>query len=142
MNVRGTMKAQVTNYLELGGDLNYTHDESNGSNVGFGNNGNLSSVRDYATLVSLQWIILMPVAISFIRMSLTLTVLMVHSGRHLRQAMRYLVQQIATMQRQMEIENPTRNNRVLANVYADLTLMKGLHAKTILSYNHNGTDSA
>jgi TonB-linked SusC/RagA family outer membrane protein len=140
MNVRGTMKAQVTNYLELGGDLNYTHDESNGSNVGFGNNGNLSSVRDYATLVptmdytDASGNIIHPNVVNadgtygtFWQTSAT--------GYEVSGATD------SYYARQMEIENPTRNNRVLANVYADLTLMKGLHAKTILSYNHNGTDS-
>lgn len=50
MNIRGTFNSQVNNYLEVGGDINFTHSKAIGSNVGIGNNGNLSSVRDYATM--------------------------------------------------------------------------------------------
>ena len=50
MNLRGTFKAQATNFLEVGGDINFTHSKSHGSNRGMNNNGNLSSMRDYASL--------------------------------------------------------------------------------------------
>ena len=50
MNLRGTFKAQATNFIEVGGDINFTHSKSHGSNRGVNNNGNLSSMRDYASL--------------------------------------------------------------------------------------------
>jgi len=48
LTARANVKAKVNNYLEFGGDVNFVHAETSGSNVGFNNNGNLSSLRDFA----------------------------------------------------------------------------------------------
>jgi TonB-linked SusC/RagA family outer membrane protein len=47
---RANVNTKVNKYLEVGGDINYTHSESYGSNAGMGNNQNLSSLRDFASL--------------------------------------------------------------------------------------------
>ena len=47
---RANVSTKVNKYLELGGDINYTHSESHGSNAGMGNNQNLSSLRDFASM--------------------------------------------------------------------------------------------
>ena len=44
------VNSKVNRYLELGGDINYTHSESKGSNMALGNNQNMSSLRDFASL--------------------------------------------------------------------------------------------
>lgn len=44
------INSKVNSFLEIGGDINYTHSESHGSNGTVGNNGNLSSIRDFATM--------------------------------------------------------------------------------------------
>lgn len=44
------VNTKVNKFLEIGGDINYTHSESYGSNGTVGNNGNLSSIRDFATM--------------------------------------------------------------------------------------------
>ena len=47
---RANVTTQVNKYLQVGGDINYTHSESHGSNMGLGNNQNMSSLRDFASL--------------------------------------------------------------------------------------------
>ena len=47
---RANVSTKVNKYLEVGGDINYTHSESHGSNMGLGNNQNMSSLRDFASL--------------------------------------------------------------------------------------------
>ena len=48
LTARANVVTKVGNFLEVGGDINFVHSESKGSNAGFGNNGNLSSLRDLA----------------------------------------------------------------------------------------------
>lgn len=45
---RVSVSSKAADFLEFGGDLSFTHTESQGSNAGIGNNGNLSSLRDMA----------------------------------------------------------------------------------------------
>ena len=47
---RASVSTKVNKYLEVGGDINFTHSESHGSNMGLGNNQNMSSLRDFASL--------------------------------------------------------------------------------------------
>ena len=47
---RANVTSKINKYLEVGGDINYTHSESYGSNASLGNNQNLSSLRDFASL--------------------------------------------------------------------------------------------
>ena len=47
---RANITSKVNSFLEIGGDINYTHSQSHGSNMGLGNNQNLSSLRDFASL--------------------------------------------------------------------------------------------
>ena len=44
------VNSKINKYLEVGGDINYTHSETYGSNASMGNNQNLSSLRDFASL--------------------------------------------------------------------------------------------
>ena len=47
---RANVTSKVNKYLEIGGDINYTHSESYGSNMSLGNNQNMSSLRDFASM--------------------------------------------------------------------------------------------
>ena len=47
---RANISTKVNKYLEIGGDINYTHSESKGSNMSLGNNQNMSSLRDFASM--------------------------------------------------------------------------------------------
>jgi TonB-linked SusC/RagA family outer membrane protein len=44
------VNTKVNRYLEIGGDINFTHSESKGSNMALGNNQNMSSLRDFASM--------------------------------------------------------------------------------------------
>ena len=48
ITARANVVTKVADFIELGGDINYVHSEHHGSNAAFGNNGNLSSLRDFA----------------------------------------------------------------------------------------------
>ena len=48
LSARANVTVQANKWLKFGGDMNYVHSESHGSNAGFNNNGNLSSLRDFA----------------------------------------------------------------------------------------------
>ncbi len=48
LTVRANVSSKITKFLEVGGDVNFTHSESHGSNMALGNNGNMSSLRDFA----------------------------------------------------------------------------------------------
>ena len=47
---RANVTSKINKFLEIGGDINYTHSESHGSNASMGNNQNLSSLRDFASM--------------------------------------------------------------------------------------------
>lgn len=50
LTARANVKSNINKFLEVGGDMNFVHSQSHGSNSGIANNGNLSSQRDYATM--------------------------------------------------------------------------------------------
>ncbi len=139
MNIRGTFNSQVNNYLEVGGDINFTHSKALGSNVGIGNNGNLSSVRDYATMTptmdytDANGNIIHPNVVNPDGTYGTFYQTATQGSEAASQDSYYA--------KQMELDNPNKNNRVLANAYINLTLLKGLKFKTIGSYDYSGNDS-
>ena len=139
MNVRGTFKSQVNDYLEVGGDINFTHSKTLGTNVGIGNNGNLSSLRDYATMTpTMDYTddngnIIHP---NVVNPDGTFGTFYQTAAQGTEAA-----SQDSYYAKQKELDNPSKNNRVLANAYIDLTLMKGLHLKSIGSYDYSGNDS-
>lgn len=149
LSLRGTFKAQATNYLEVGGDVNFTHGKSEGSNRGINNNGNLSSMRDYASLPpTMDYISEVTDPATGKTYSYLISpdvknpdgtygVYQYISGANSE----LLGGQDNYYAAQMSLDNPSRNNRLLANVYADLTLFKGLHLKSIFSYDYNSNDS-
>ena len=139
MNVRGTFKSKVNNYLEVGGDVTFTHTKSQGSNVGIGNNGNLSSLRDYATMTpTLDYTdangnIIHP---NVVNPDGTYGTFYQTSAQGTEAA-----SFDSFYAKQMELDNPNKTNRVLANAFINITLMKGLALKTIASYDYSGTDN-
>lgn len=48
LSARANVNVQPVKWLKFGGDMNFVHTEAHGSNAGFNNNGNLSSLRDLA----------------------------------------------------------------------------------------------
>jgi TonB-linked SusC/RagA family outer membrane protein len=48
LTARANVSTKINKFLEVGGDMNFTHSQSKGSNMALGNNGNMSSLRDFA----------------------------------------------------------------------------------------------
>ena len=46
--MRANVSSKINKFLEIGGDVNYVRSSSHGSNMALGNNGNMSSLRDFA----------------------------------------------------------------------------------------------
>ena len=57
LTARAGVKSKVNDYIEFGGDINYSYSTILGNNIGLGNNQNLSSQRDIAQMApSLDYI--------------------------------------------------------------------------------------
>ena len=147
LNVRAHMTAQPTKFLKFGGDINYVHRESSGSNVGNSNNGNLSSLRDYAfwapTLDYVEGNVLGGNVISPNLVnpdgSYGCGYLLASSddweGMTVNNANPYA--------RQMELgkARTSRHNRVFASAFVELTFFKGLTLKSTGSFRYSGGDT-
>ncbi|MGM9712895.1 MAG: SusC/RagA family TonB-linked outer membrane protein [Prevotella sp.] len=140
MNLRGTFKSKVNKYLEFGGDVNYTHSVSRGSNRGIGNNGNLSSLRDYATMsptmdyTDSNGNVIHNNVVNSDGTYGTFFQTTTQGSETASQDSYYAVQ--------MELDNPTRTNRVLANAFVDINPIKGLHLKSIFSWDKAQTQTS
>src|SRR5574344_292563 len=140
MNLRATLTAQVNSYLQVGGDLNFTNDKTIGCNTGVGNNGNLSSIRDYATLVptmdytDASGNVIHPNVVNADGTYGTFFQTTTKGAEVSGATDNYYA-------KQMELDNPTSTNRFLGNVFANITIIKGLNLKSIFSFNHTGTDN-
>lgn len=139
INLRANASMQVNKFLNVGGDLNFAHDANYGSNVGFGNDVNLSSIRDYATMCP---------TMDYVQDGKLVSPNIVNPDGTYGTFQQFAVSGAEVSgstdsfyARQMELDNPTRGNRFLGNVYIDLNPFKGLHLKSIVSYNHSDTDA-
>lgn len=47
---RASVNTKVNKYFEFGGDINFSHRQRHGSNMALGNNQNMSSLRDFASM--------------------------------------------------------------------------------------------
>lgn len=139
LNVRTSARSKINKYLEIGGDVNFIHSENSGSNIGVNNNGNLSSLRDLAYMApTLDYVV---------------------EGRHQKVNVvnadgSYGSGYLRTSDgwegntsnnsnpyaTQMEAKGISRNNRVLANAFAEITFFKGLSLRSIASYNMNSSE--
>ena len=143
---RANIKSKVNDYIEFGGDINYTYSTSKGNNIGLGNNQNLSSQRDIA------------------QMAPSLDYIDDTTGEHIKvnvvnadgtygaskaptpdgwQGMTAAAQHpYAT---QMEIGRETRNSRVSINPYIDITLLNlkehKLNIHSIASWTEEHSDN-
>lgn len=139
MNLRASLNAKANNYLSAGGDVAFTHGVSKGSNAGYSNDVNLSSTRDYAILmptmdyISANNTIVHPNVVNsdgtygtFYQTTQT--------GTEINGTDNYYAQQ-------MELDAPTRSNRLLANAFVDLTFIKGLSLKSIISFDYSNSDT-
>ena len=134
LTARANVVTKVTNFLEIGSDLNFVHSESHGSNAGNGNNGNLSSLRDWAfTAPTMDYVD--PITNKIV------------SPQHKYPNGTFGAPEQGDVgsndsnlggniyASQMENTGKTKNNQVLLSAYANVKLVKGLTFKSIASYN-------
>jgi len=132
LTARVNMLSKVNDFLEVGGDINFVHSETRGSNAGYGNNGNLSSLRDMAYYCpTLDYVTPAGVLVSpnVINSNGTYGTSIQSSVGSYDGGLGDNIYAI-----QMENNGLTKHNRVLTNSYLQVKLMKGLTFKTIGSY--------
>ncbi|WP_319226284.1 TonB-dependent receptor [Draconibacterium orientale] len=144
LTARANVKVNVADFIEVGGDVNFVHTESMGSNSALGNNVNLSSLRDMAFI--------------------TPTMDYISDGTNNIPEGTYVSPNVVNPDgtygvyyqtsvanevgkgydnpyaRQMELDNPSKSNRVFASAYINLDLYKGLSFRSIASYNFTSND--
>ncbi len=143
---RASVKSKVNDYIEFGGDINYSYSTIKGNNIGLGNNQNLSSQRDIS------------------QMAPTLDYIDDATGEHVKVNVvnpdgSYGASKAPTPDgwegmtagaqnpyaTQMEIGRETRNSRVSINPYIDITFLKlkehTLNLHSIASWTENHSDN-
>ena len=132
LTARANVVTKVSNFMEIGGDINFVHSESKGSNLGFGNNGNLSSLRDLAFYnPTLDYVNAAGVYVSPNVINANGTY-----GASYQTAVDYDGGSPNNLYaEQMENNGLRKNNQVFTSAYIDLKLLKGLTFKSIGSYN-------
>lgn len=141
LTARANITTKISNFIEVGGDVNFVHSETIGSNGGFGNNGNLSSLRDFAffcptmdyvenlgTSDNPDWNYVSP---NIVNANGTY-------GASMQTTTEYDGDSPANLYaQQMENNGLSRNNKIFTSAYAKIDFFKGLTFKTIASYNLN-----
>ena len=131
---RANITSKVTDFLEVGSDLNFVHTESYGSNGTVGNNGNLSSVRDWAfTAPTMDYVD--PVTNQIVSPNVVNP-----DGTYGAPEQGDVGSNDANLGNniyatQMENTGKNKNNQVLFSAHANIKLLKGLTFKSIASYN-------
>jgi len=139
LTARVNVKANIADFLAIGGDINFVHSESMGSNASLGNNTNLSSLRDMAFITpTMDYVDADGTYVSPNVVNPDGTYGVFYQTSSPNEVGKGYDNPYA---RQMELDNPTKNNRVFASTYADITLFKGLHFKSVASYNFYAKDN-
>ena len=134
LTARANVVTKVNNSIEFGGDLSFTHSESRGSNSGLGNNGNLSSLRDWA-FVAPTMDYVDPVTNKIVSPNVKNP-----DGTFGAPEQGDVGSNDSNLgnniyAEQMENTGVTKNNQVLLSAYANIKLFKGLTFRSIASYN-------
>lgn len=146
ITARASLKSKVNKYLELGADMNYMYSTVKGSNIGLGNNANLSSQRDIAQMApSLDYID--DATGEVIHVNVVNPDGSYGAGKAPTadgwEGMTAAAQNPYASQ--MEIGRVTRNSRISINPYIDLTLLNlehhTLNAHTIMSWTQTNSDN-
>lgn len=129
---RANVITKVADFLEIGGDINFVHTERKGSNAAFGNNGNLSSLRDMAFYIpTMDYVTPDGVYVSPNVKNANGTY-----GASYQTTTGYDGGSPSNLYaEQMENTGVTKSNQVLVSTYASIRLFKGLTFRTIASYN-------
>jgi len=140
---RANVKTKVADFIEMGGDINFVHSESHGSNAAINNNGNLSSLRDLAFICpTMDYVDEHGAYISPNVVNEDGTYGGVLHGSLASDGITALLDNPYALQMEQTAKN--RNNRVLTSAYMQVNLYEGLTFKSIISYNYEtgSTDNA
>jgi TonB-linked SusC/RagA family outer membrane protein len=133
---RANIVNKVADFLEIGSDINFIHSESYGSNFANGNNGNLSSQRDWAfTCPTMDYVDPITNQIVSPKVKNANGTFGAPEQGGVGSNDGNLGDNIYAVQ--MENNGITKLNQVLLNVNANIKLFKGLTFKTIASYNYS-----
>ena len=136
------VKSNLTDFIEVGGDVNFTRSESHGSNKGLGNNVNLSSHRDIAYMTpTLDYIDRATgtlVNVNVVNPDGSYGYTQTNGANGWEGNTSLLGNVYAT---QMELGRKDAYNRLSASAYGDIRFFKGLNYHLIGSYTFTGTDN-
>jgi TonB-linked SusC/RagA family outer membrane protein len=137
---RANITTKVASFLDLGGDINFIHTESHGSNQKIGNNGNLSSLRDFATM-SPTMDYVDPITNQIVSPNVKNA-----NGTYGAPEQGNVGSNDGNLgnniyAEQMENTGISKNNQVLFSANANIKLFKGLTFKSIASYNFSTANS-
>ena len=132
LSARANVVTKVANFIEVGGDINFVHSESHGSNGTIGNNGNLSSLRDMAFYCpTMDYVTAAGAYVSPNVRNANGTY-----GASFQTTTGYDGGSPENLYAtQMENNGLTKRNQVIVSANANVKLYKGLTFKTIGSYN-------
>ena len=141
LTARAGVKSQI-NFLQFGGDINYVHSETSGSNAGLGNNINLSSHRDLAYMTpTLDYID--PNTGQLVNVNVVNPDGTYGSGYWATstgwEGNTAMLQNVYATQK--ELSRIDRSDRVSASAFIDIEFMKGLNLHSIGSFTHTSTDN-
>ena len=141
LTARANVRTKVADFIELSGDVNFIHGESNGSNIGVGNNGNLSSLRDMAFICPTLDYVYNGELISPNVENPDGTFGGVLHGTGGSDGITAILDNPYALQVQQN--GKSYNNRVLTSANLKIDIVKGLTFNTIVSYNFssNGSDN-
>ena len=141
LSARANVTVQANKWLKIGGDMNYVHSESHGSNAGFNNNGNLSSHRDLAYMTpTLDYID--PTSGNLVNVNLVNPDGTFGSGMwDTADGWEGNTMNSSNMYAsQMEQAGKSRSNRTSVSAFADINFGYGFNLHSIGSYTHWGSD--
>ncbi len=138
ITARANVQTVINKYLEFGGDINFVHTDSHGSNSSVGNFGNMSSLRDLEVLSpTMDYIDENGYYVSPNVVNPDGTYGSAMLGKDVNEA--WLDSYNNIYATQMNNRSRNRSNRMLASAYLNITLYKGLTFKTLVSYDYNSS---
>lgn len=135
ITARANVKTKINKYLEFGGDLNFVHTDSHGSNGTVGNFGNMSSFRDLEILSPTMDYVAGEAYVSPNVVNPDGSYGSTALGKNAHEGFLDAYNNIYASQ--MNNKSRSRGNRILASAYLNLSLYKGLTFKTLVSYDYN-----
>ena len=131
ITARANVKTQINRFLEFGGDINYVHTDTHGSNATVGNFGNISSLRDLEILCpTLDYVTTQGIYVSPNVINPDGTYGSAILGKNATEGFLDAYNNIYATQMNNRARN--RNNRVFSSAYLNITFFPGFTFKTLV----------